>query len=285
MGGPHPDDNRSSFMPRRDLMKTVYQAANAVEAHMLCDLLKQEGIVAHIHGEALQGAIGELPAAGLVRLVVEEPDYAEARELIERWDAAQPAQEPERARQPRSRAFVVFMLGLLLGAGAVYAFVRSPVSTDGIDHNRDGVLDETWTYSARGTMLKTQIDRNLDGKVDYVAYFDARGQIESAESDDDFNGVFETRSHFRFGNVETVETDTDGDGYRDLRTLFSHGVVASTEFLNPATGLPLRVEHFRLGKMIDAEIDTDQDGVLDTRVVYTALGDVRATEAIRSAGQ
>lgn len=71
-------------------MKTVYKAGNALEAQMLLDLLKQDGITAHIRGAHLQGAIGELPAAGLVRLEVLEDDHARAREVIDRWEAANP---------------------------------------------------------------------------------------------------------------------------------------------------------------------------------------------------
>lgn len=265
-------------------MKTLYQAGSAVEAHMLCDLLKQEGITAVIHGEALQGAIGELPAAGLVRLVVDEADYAQARELVERWDAAQPAHEV-RHKPPatKSRVMGFFLLGLALGIGGTYAYVRTPIKVDGIDHNRDGLLDEAWTYSPRGTPVQVEIDRNLDRKPDYVARYDARGLIESAESDDDFNGVFETGLRYRFGNVELTETDTDTDGdlYRDLRTVYTNGVMTSTEFLSPSNGLPLRVEHYRLGKLVDAEVDSNGDGALDTRVMYTPLGDVSGTAAIR----
>jgi hypothetical protein len=263
-------------------MKTLYQPGSAVEAHMLCDLLKQEGITAVIHGEALQGAIGELPAAGLVRLVVDEADFARARELVERWDAEQPAQEV-RPKPPttRSRVMGFFLLGIALGLGGTYAYVRTPIKVDGTDYNRDGVLDEAWTHSPRGTPVRLEVDRNLDGKVDYVARYDERGLIESAEADDDFNGVFETGMRYRFGNVELTETDTDGDLYRDLRTAYTHGVVSATEFLSPSNGLPLRVEHYRLGKMTHAEVDSNTDGVLDTRVMYTPLGDVSGTAAIR----
>ena len=34
-------------------MKTVYEAASATEAHMLVDLLQQEGLEAQVRGEAL----------------------------------------------------------------------------------------------------------------------------------------------------------------------------------------------------------------------------------------
>ena len=49
-------------------MQEVYQPANAPEAHMLVHLLGEAGITAHIHGEALQGAVGELPAGNVIRL-------------------------------------------------------------------------------------------------------------------------------------------------------------------------------------------------------------------------
>jgi CheY-like chemotaxis protein len=55
-------------------MKTLYEPSNAIEAHMLQDLLQQEGISTRIQGAYLQGAVGELPASGLVHLVVEDDD-------------------------------------------------------------------------------------------------------------------------------------------------------------------------------------------------------------------
>jgi hypothetical protein len=261
-------------------MKTLYEAANAVEAHMLVDLLRQEGVDALIHGEALQGAVGGVPAAGLIRLVVDEDDYARGRAVVERWERTQVVDATPAKPRSRSRGGRLFLLGLLVGVAATYALFRTPVTVDGVDYNRDGVLDEKWTYAPSGTVLKNEIDRNLDGKVDYVAHFDRHGLIESADSDEDFDGVFETHARFRDGNIEYSESDTDGDGAPDLRSHYANGVLQSTEYINPSSGLPLRVEHFRLGKLITAEVDTDQDGVLDTRVHYSAIGEVTSTDRI-----
>lgn len=69
-------------------MRTLYEASSSVEAHLLKDLLAQEGIPAVIHGEFLQGGVGELPAAGLIRLMVADEHHAAGRALIERWEAA-----------------------------------------------------------------------------------------------------------------------------------------------------------------------------------------------------
>lgn len=262
-------------------MKTLYQAANAVEAHMLVDLLQQEGVTAHIQGEHLQGAVGGLPAAGLVRLVVDEADHAQARAVIERWEAAQPQEAPPASVPRRSSSLGPFLSGLVIGAAVLYAFYRVPYTVDGMDHNRDGVLDERWTYSPNGTPLQYEADRNLDGKIDFKGGYDPRGVMQTAEADDNFDGVFETRTHYRAGNAEVSEVDTDGDGLPDLRSRYSSGVLATTEYLEPLSGRRLRVEHLVLGKLTTADVDTDQDGRLDTRYRYDRLAAVSGTEKIQ----
>ena len=261
-------------------MKTLYEASSVLEAHMLLELLKQEGLSAQIQGEHLVGAIGELPTAGLVRLLIDETEFAQARALVERWDAAQP-KEPIAERAPKKpRTLRIFLLGLAIGVGASYLYFRTPVSINGVDHNGDGVLDEKWTYASSGARLKFEADRNLDGKIDHIAHSDRGGLIEIADADDNFDGVFETRMRFRDGNVEISETDTDGDGYRDFRSRYTNGVLFSAEFMDPLTFRPLRIEYFKLDKLTKAEVDTDKDGKFDTRYIYNALGEVSATEKI-----
>jgi hypothetical protein len=110
--------------------------------------------------------------------------------------------------------------------------------------------------------------------VDYIARYDARGHLASAELDDNFDGVFETRQWLKNGNVEMSVSDSDGDGYPDLRTNFTHGVVDTVEYIDPASGKPLRIEHLKLGILKFADVDTDMDGALDTRVTYTPRGEV-----------
>lgn len=263
-------------------MKTLYEAANAAEAHMLADLLRQQGIAAEIHGEHLQGAVGGLPALGLVRLVVDEHDFPRARAAIDQWESAETAQAPAvAAPAPRYRGFKGFVLGLALGIGGMYGAYRAPATVDGTDHNRDGLLDEKWTYALSGRPSMLEIDRNLDRKVDHIVHYDLRGQPQSSESDDDFDGVFETKSRYRDGNVVSSEADTDGDRYPDLRSHFQDGVLETVEYIKPSTGRPLRVEHFKLGKLQFAEVDTDEDGRLDTRLVYNPLGEVSARQPAR----
>ena len=69
-------------------MKTVFDASSNIEAHLVMHQLQQAGIDTVIQGEYLQGGIGELPAAGNIRVLVGEDDVAEARQVIADWDAA-----------------------------------------------------------------------------------------------------------------------------------------------------------------------------------------------------
>lgn len=47
-------------------MRQVYQAASVIDAQLVCDLLKDAGFNALVHGGYLSGAIGELPPDTLV---------------------------------------------------------------------------------------------------------------------------------------------------------------------------------------------------------------------------
>jgi hypothetical protein len=253
-------------------MRTLYEAANSIEAHLLQDLLEQEGLTAGIEGEHLQGGVGELPAFGLVRLVIDEDSYNQARAVIAKWEA-QRVQEP--ASQPRSTGIGkawVLLLGILIGVAGMYAFVRTPISSAGADFNNDGVLDEKWFYSPRGTMVRLELDRDLDNKPDYIAQYNPRGELSSAKSDEDFNGTFETKYFFRRSNTDTAQTDADGDDYPEVFSYFETGILKSTEYRNPKTWKPVRIEHYKLGKPVYADEDTDGDGNLDTRTKYSEYG-------------
>jgi hypothetical protein len=261
-------------------MKAVYEASNAVEAHMVLNLLQQQGLSGRVDGEYLQGAMGQLPASGLVRVVVDEQDYDAALAVVQAWDAAQPNEAGAANRAGPKRPWLNAGVGLLVGVLATYALLRAPVTSEGVDHDRDGVLDERWTYTSNGLPLRLEADRNLDHRVDYIAQYDRRGEITTAEADDDFDGRFESHHVFRYGNMERSDIDTDGDSFADLRLEYREGVQVSASFIEPRTGLAVRVEHLRLGKLTDAELDSDDDGVLDTRLRYNSRGDVAARERL-----
>lgn len=84
---------------------------------MVAGLLDQVGIFAQVHGDMLQGAVGELPAAGLATVWVAENDENRARQVVADFEATQPSvetvvQKPQR----RSDTFLGgFALGLMVG--------------------------------------------------------------------------------------------------------------------------------------------------------------------------
>lgn len=69
-------------------MITVLHALDAIEANLIKGLLESEGVQSSVLGEYLQGGVGELPPQGLIRVVVEEQDYEQAKAIIENWNTA-----------------------------------------------------------------------------------------------------------------------------------------------------------------------------------------------------
>jgi len=67
-------------------MKAVYEANDPIEGNLFKNLLEQHGIQCFIHGEALQGGVGELTAFGYIRLMVHENDYFNTRKIIDDWN-------------------------------------------------------------------------------------------------------------------------------------------------------------------------------------------------------
>ncbi|CAG0952720.1 hypothetical protein MTYP_00282 [Methylophilaceae bacterium] len=74
-------------------MRAVYEAEHSLDANLIANILRQAGIRAHIAGEYLQGAAGELPAFGLIRVLVDNQDVEHARLLIDEWNSATPLAE------------------------------------------------------------------------------------------------------------------------------------------------------------------------------------------------
>lgn len=247
---------------------------------MLEDLLRQRGISARLEGAGLQGAVGELPAIGLVRLVVDDDDFGAARAVIDEWEKVSVPDPTSAISRQRVGGLVGAVIGFVLGIGGAIVYFRAPVDVDGIDHNGDGIIDERWKSSRSGAAVMTEIDRNFDGAVDFVWNFDRRGRAESGKSDDDFNGTFETQFRLRNGQVYFAQADTDGDSIPDLQSLAKFGVITTVEHKADNSDIPVRVETFRLGKLVSAEVDTDRDGTLDRRYTYDAFGEIAATQEI-----
>ena len=84
-------------------MKQVYQAENVFDAHLVKGVLEQAGIPAHVSGEFLPGALGELPAFGLVAVQVEEKDAERARRVIEEMHNADASDADDDIDDPTSQ--------------------------------------------------------------------------------------------------------------------------------------------------------------------------------------
>lgn len=75
-------------------MTPVYNAESELDAQLVQDLLLGSGITAHVFGPKVAGAIAEVPATGLIRVVVEDDEADLARVLIQDWQTG-PAADDE----------------------------------------------------------------------------------------------------------------------------------------------------------------------------------------------
>lgn len=114
-----------------DLREKVYECTFPVEAHMICDLLARAGISARVEGEFLAGAGGELPLGNTIKVRVDPSRAAEAREVIDEWERAQPPPEPDTAPpRSRTRSPLWFLFGLVVGS--VLTFIMLSRGCEGI---------------------------------------------------------------------------------------------------------------------------------------------------------
>ncbi|MBM94963.1 MAG: hypothetical protein CMI09_03820 [Oceanospirillaceae bacterium] len=250
-------------------MICVYEASNALEAHMIIDLLANEGINAHISGEYLQGGIGEIQTQGFVEVKVAESDSARARELVLAWDAKHVEEtEVESVSQPyKANIWAVFLLGLAVGGGGMYAVLSYPSVEYGVDFNGDGISDEKFVY--RGYILdRYEMDRNFDRQIDSQLFYDRRGLVKRYREDDDFDSVFEHSGRLRHGVLTQREVDLNGDGISNLRGYYQYGVCKREDIFRPGSKHPVSVFHYESGVMKQAEYDLDEDGIMDITMTF-----------------
>jgi hypothetical protein len=106
-------------------MKRIYEAANAIEAHMIVHLLGQAGIEGRVEGEYLQGGVGELPAVGLVGVAVPEEQAERARAIVLEWERTAPPPDAQVGARPNAaRDLGVFAFGVLVGGVLTWLVCR-----------------------------------------------------------------------------------------------------------------------------------------------------------------
>lgn len=69
-------------------MRIIYRAENIIDANLVKNALEQAGIFAHVAGEHLTGAVGELPVWNLVTVMVADRDVEQATRIVGEVDAA-----------------------------------------------------------------------------------------------------------------------------------------------------------------------------------------------------
>lgn len=272
-------------------MKIVYRAAHSTDAHLIRQLLEQEGMLAFVNGGLLEGGAGELPMGGLATVSVADEHEARALEVVREWEsmpvpddedededeaapAASPHLPPPLPPAPRGRGWAPVLIAALLGTG-VGAFVTWLVLVQAFDTDLSGdeVRDERMIYEA-DRLARIEVDRNRDRQFDEILHFDKdSGRQIKAELDDDFDGFFESVATFERGNWRSTTSDNDANGEVDYRADAEHGVIESEEWRDVQHRVVKRLRYEK-GRTVSGEFDSDGDGKLDTARRYDALGEI-----------
>lgn len=252
-------------------MRAIYSARSLLDARLVVDQLEHNGIHAEIFGGYLQGGAGELPASGLVRVVVADEDGERAGRIVAEWERTTTERDNEQlSASSRARTLAGFTLGLVTGIAGTWLFTalpEAPERTLYFDYNDDR-REDAWQEIVNDRLVESRRDRNFDGRVD--AWWEYRdGAVIRARRDDDFDGEVDYRLEYRNNLPLKGEVDADGDGMPEMRTRYHNGLLAEKEILDPDSGRLLRRMHYRDGKVLEAEeTDTDGDGVPDRRTDY-----------------
>jgi len=266
-------------------MQTVFEAANSLEAHMILGLLAQAGIEGQVLGEFLQGGIGDLPAAGLVSVVVSDTDFVPARIIVEDWNA-KPAHNPTQpSSNPRKsvslgQAVLFVAIGLALGIASTRSYFLASLNSQGVDYNNDGQLDDFWYYSGN-RIQRIESDLNKDGKIDVVIDYDLSGHPQKSRDDIDFDGKFDTLSIFEQGVIVKTDYDKDHDGRNEAVEIFQNGNLKLRDFFVSPSTLVKKRQRFKNGSLTESELDTDNDGIFDRLIRYDEIGEIISTKPLR----
>jgi hypothetical protein len=65
---------------------SVFRGSDYVQAQLVTGLLQHAGIEVFLQGALLQGALGDLPATGHLRIFVDESDRVAAEEIIAAYE-------------------------------------------------------------------------------------------------------------------------------------------------------------------------------------------------------
>ncbi|PCI54954.1 MAG: hypothetical protein COB36_08870 [Alphaproteobacteria bacterium] len=266
-------------------MHYIYSADNAAEAHMIMHMLEREGIETQIHGEYLQGAVGEIPVTGHIKLSVTESNVTKARESIKKWESIQqnhPANKDEGKHKKSNRPtlFSGIAIGLTIGLILGIFYYHVPFSSKGYDNNGDGILDMHF-YPPYGDVKRTETDTNFDGKIDIKEFYDRNGLIKKAEIDADYNGYYETIITYKNGNPLEQTIDDNGDNFPDRIFLYDQGGNLKTlQVFNEQTARLVKITYYNNDRMISAQFDSNQDGIMDTEYTYDKYEEISSTKSL-----
>jgi hypothetical protein len=142
----------------------------------------------------------------------------------------------------------------------------TPEIREGLDRNHDGRPD-LWAYREAG-QSREELDDDHDGRPDRILFYDDQKRLERSEEDLDYDGRFETFTHYIDGEISRRRADSDGDGAPDSWSFYSAGELVRHEVDRDKDGFRDLILVYEAGSLVREEDDRNRDGRPDMVSVY-----------------
>ena len=252
-------------------MRKIYASQTSAEAHLLVEMLQQEGIEARVQDHAA----GVVPGENASVWIDDPRDEERALALVESFSRPTPKERvPKRVSQ--AKAFERgFFLGLTVGFAATWIITnqlsiqkaQSPTEPfTEWDANGDGVIDSWAEYDAEGVVLNTSYDRDHDGQADRWEEYDANGRIVRARTDNDSDGEADLWQEYgEDARISKSHGDSNLDGAPDFWEEYDErGLLIAARYDEDSDGTPDLWQTFQdEGKVVEYAADNDGDGRRD----------------------
>jgi hypothetical protein len=264
-------------------MKTVRTFGELAEAGFARSLLEAAGIEALLADEQSY-SIGYGPAAGGLRLQVDDADFERAQRVLDQGPDAAVIEPSESPGEIKGRIPVGLFLACaaLLGALA-FALVHwglerkraqatssdSPVTSD---ENGDGKPDTFYYYEGK-RHVRTEVDGNYDGLIDRWYFYDGDGQYIRAERDKNYDGKPDDWCVCEKGEVVNEKNDTDFNGLVDCVTTFANGIATQVDYMPNESKIVTRRQVLKDGVLVEELVDENRDGAFDYKILHDPFGE------------
>ena len=259
-------------------MRPIFTANNYVEAELIAQSLKNEGIDAQVEVHCMDG-ITDHPV-----VLVDDSQVEEALKLIKGETYTVEKSEGEKVEMNEAKApehpvkstLSSFWKGFLSASAvflligffyyASYSHRPKDLFSNEVDSNQDGKPDY-WIFNDGGKLIRTESDSNFDGKVDTWTFYEDMHTYRQ-EVDNNLDGKPDRWVYIKLGSRIKEEDDFDFDGKKDGIILYESNMPSVGYVDNDGDGKHDEVIKYEQGRVVERKWSYNNDDIFDKKEIF-----------------